>query len=278
MQLLGEHAVRNDEGFTLIELSVVIVIIGLIVAGVVAGASLVEQSKIRSLTSDYQKYMAAVSAFRLQYNYLPGDLPNGSQYGFGGGDHGNGNRFLQDDASHAGWHSKNNAELTQFWIHLGQSGAKLLPNDFQGGTGATNAVSSLADLDELLPKDSFDGHWGVISNKPSNSGQGSAFVLGTTNVGASTNWAVRHYLTPRAAFSLDNKLDDGNPFTGNVLAKGGDGSSHCCLRPTTGPTYDQGGDVASCTSGAAASYDATANYSVSYDSNECRLNLTFPAM
>ena len=71
---------RTKNGFTLIELSIVIVIIGLIVAGVVGGQALVRQSKLRSIITDHQKIQTSMNAFKLEYNYLPGDIPNASDY------------------------------------------------------------------------------------------------------------------------------------------------------------------------------------------------------
>jgi prepilin-type N-terminal cleavage/methylation domain-containing protein len=63
---------NSHSGFTLIELSIVIVIIGLIVAGVVAGQSLVKQSKLYSIITDVSRYKVSVNTFRLTYNAIPG--------------------------------------------------------------------------------------------------------------------------------------------------------------------------------------------------------------
>ena len=59
------NKLRTEQGFTLIELSIVIVIIGLIVAGVVGGQALVNQSKVRSIITDYRQYQVALNAFKL---------------------------------------------------------------------------------------------------------------------------------------------------------------------------------------------------------------------
>jgi prepilin-type N-terminal cleavage/methylation domain-containing protein len=67
-------------GFTLIELSIVIVIIGLIVAGVVSGQSLITQAKLRSVASEYNKYDSATNTFYLEYNALQGDMSNAWEF------------------------------------------------------------------------------------------------------------------------------------------------------------------------------------------------------
>ena len=58
----------------------VIVIIGLIVAGVVGGQALVKQAKLRAVISDYNKYKVAYHTFKLEYNAFPGDMGNASAY------------------------------------------------------------------------------------------------------------------------------------------------------------------------------------------------------
>ena len=70
----------RQKGFTLIELSIVIVIIGLIVAGVIGGQSLIQQSKLRSIITDVNKYKTAYNTFYLQFSSLPGDMSNASSY------------------------------------------------------------------------------------------------------------------------------------------------------------------------------------------------------
>ena len=61
----------SKKGFTLLELSIVIVVIGLIVAGISAGQSLVRQASLKSLISERDQYTTAVNTYKLQYNALP---------------------------------------------------------------------------------------------------------------------------------------------------------------------------------------------------------------
>lgn len=63
----------KKSAFSLIELSIVLIIIGLLIAGVTGGASLIKSSELRSAISEARGYAVAVSGFYSQYNALPGD-------------------------------------------------------------------------------------------------------------------------------------------------------------------------------------------------------------
>lgn len=110
-------------GFTLIELSIVIVIIGLIVAGVVGGQSLVNQSKLRSQIAEFDKYKIAYNAFKLEYDAIPGDFNDASSY-WGVSD-GNGDRRINSPSTHGHLPASENMK---FFEHLSQAG--LLPQSY----------------------------------------------------------------------------------------------------------------------------------------------------
>lgn len=71
---------QNLAAFTLLELSIALVIIGLLVGGVLGGRHLIESAKISNLMSDTKKYETAIHNFREKYNALPGDMSNASDY------------------------------------------------------------------------------------------------------------------------------------------------------------------------------------------------------
>ena len=59
-----------SKGFTLIELSIVLVIIGLIVVGVLAGSSLTQSARLRSIVSEYNEIKLSLASFNLRYNAI----------------------------------------------------------------------------------------------------------------------------------------------------------------------------------------------------------------
>ena len=71
---------RSREGFTLMELSIVLVIIGLLVGGIMVGKEMIRSSQLQSILKDLDKYNAAILVFKDKYKFLPGDLPNATQF------------------------------------------------------------------------------------------------------------------------------------------------------------------------------------------------------
>jgi prepilin-type N-terminal cleavage/methylation domain-containing protein len=90
----------STSGFTLVELSVVIVIIGLIVAGVMGGQSLVKSSKINAQILDFNKFEVAYNAFKLEYDAIPGDMRNAGS-SWAGATNGDGNGRITENSNDA---------------------------------------------------------------------------------------------------------------------------------------------------------------------------------
>src|ERR1700689_1860224 len=74
----------RHSGFTLIELSIVLVIIGLIVGGILVGQDLIKAAEVRAQISQVEKYKSAVNTFMVKFDALPGDMPlaTANQFGF----------------------------------------------------------------------------------------------------------------------------------------------------------------------------------------------------
>ena len=80
---------NKQSGFTLVELSIVLVIIGLLTGMVTVGQSMIKQAKLRAVISEVQQYKAAIYTFKDKYGQLPGDFTMATN--FWGSDTANGN-------------------------------------------------------------------------------------------------------------------------------------------------------------------------------------------
>ncbi len=81
-KILQSNKNSNNIAFSLIELSIVLIIIGLLVAGITGGASLIQSAKHRALINELQNYRQAVYTFRVAKGRLPGDLDEDGYVGY----------------------------------------------------------------------------------------------------------------------------------------------------------------------------------------------------
>lgn len=118
-----KKSTKEIKAFSLIEMSIVLVVIGLVAGAVFKGRELLENAKIRSIASDFQQYDMAVNNYQETYQALPGDDPRASAH-FSGTDSGDGNGQI----------SGKEADL--FWQHLHKAtliGSNQAPTSKLGG-------------------------------------------------------------------------------------------------------------------------------------------------
>jgi len=72
--------IGNKCAFSLLELSIVLVIIGLIAGGIVSGANMIRAAEVRAVITETQRYMTSVNTFRDKYLGVPGDLKNAEAF------------------------------------------------------------------------------------------------------------------------------------------------------------------------------------------------------
>ncbi len=121
---------QSARGFTLIELSIVLVIIGLIVGGVLVWQELIRAAEVRAMISDKDKVSTAIFTFKDKYSYLPSDLPNATTmlttntgYSI---ENGNGDGTIEDQCSVSlPWPI--NTEYLSIWPHLAAAGVLWTP-------------------------------------------------------------------------------------------------------------------------------------------------------
>ncbi len=215
---------HEQKGFTLIELSIVLVIIGLIVGGVLVGQDLIRAAEIRATVGQIEKYNSSVNTFRTKYNGIPGDLSSDGANAFGfiarAGSAGRGDNNGLIDGINAG------APLTQvftqesgfFWDDLTR--ANLVDGQF---TSAADAASPAAITAAGVPTQFPEARIarGNRIHVGSTGGLNYYLLTGITSTTAlNGNITLTTNLTPIELFNMDNKLDDGLPQTGIVQARG----------------------------------------------------------
>ncbi len=236
------HAAQKQshlqQAFTLIELSIVLVIIGLLVGVVVIGQSLVEAARIHQAVSLHTQFLAAWNSFKAVYNATPGDMSNATMF-WGVDDscpllpgspttsgtcNGNGdgkvkwaNNAIPDSLS----------EAALVFSHLKLSGLLQLPCNYcaDGGNGSGD-FSHYA-----LPKFriQYRSSWFVGSDTnyadyyPAGTVYEGSDMTGNAlqtaiNVKLVSNQPLGAVANPQMVMAIDTKLDDGLPRKGKFQA------------------------------------------------------------
>ncbi len=225
------------KAFSLVELSIVLVILGLLTGGILAGQSLIRAAEVRSVSADLQRYYTATQTFRDKYMAAPGDMRNavrfwGAQTGAvtDGYDsdcaalttistgtatcNGNGDGQIGPVAAHL-------YERFRLWQHLANAG--LIEGSYTGvsASGGATAENATAGLNVPRSKISnvgfYIGYWGVNTNNSdgwfNGDYKGNCIMMGVAN----NSYASGAFLKPEELWNLDVKMDDGKPATGNLI-------------------------------------------------------------
>ena len=73
---INRSNILSQKGFTLVELAIVMIIIGLLISGILKGQELVESARVAATVTQIKGIDAAISTFRDKYQALPGDIAN----------------------------------------------------------------------------------------------------------------------------------------------------------------------------------------------------------
>ena len=238
--------------FSLVELSIVLVILGLLTGGILGGQSLIRAAELRSVTTDLSKYVTATYTFRDKYFAIPGDMNNAES--FWGRDancattytgttaqpgtcNGNGNGQI---TTPLGW-GGNNREPEQAWKQLALAG--LIEGQYTGFSGATEDVAGIHVPKGKISNTEFEFGYYDISSSTSDPHN---FIL---NYGNQITFSVRSGigpLKPEEAWNIDTKLDDGKPGQGRIISTWYDVCSNAANSKDYGADYLLSGQTTNC--------------------------------
>jgi len=238
LQLPDEYVMKY--GFTLIEMSIVLVVIGLIAGGVLVGQDLINVASVRAQISQIEKYQTAVHTFQGKYGYLPGDIPDpiASQFGFQPRGHGQGagngdglvvGSYCNGGNSCAGGNLESAGEAVMFWVDLSTAG--LIDGGFNTATSYTPPGADItgAAISNYLPVAKIGNAnymyvWagGTYTAQWNYSGINYFGLSLVQSIAAQSNFGKFNLgakgLSVNQAYNIDKKMDDGYPQTGSVIA------------------------------------------------------------
>lgn len=227
----------SRNGFSLVELSIVLVILGLLTGGILTGRALIHAAELRKVTREAENFRSAVFAFRDKYIAWPGDLTNAT--GFWGKDTAYCNGAAGTAGSPGTCNGDGNGLLSMlydagepryFWQHLANagliegtytlpasgglyqsqlSGSAAPASVIGGGWTAVTFPSSLATIAMLYPS-ARDRLLLSLSNGNKTGDTTTSF----SGIGADAYGVM----LPEDAWNIDQKMDDTKPGTGKVTA------------------------------------------------------------
>lgn len=254
---------NRQSGFSLVELSIVLVILGLLTGGILAGQSLIRAAELRSIPTQTFQYVTAIQSFRDKYFSVPGDFRDatrfwGRQYNAAdcptnssatvaapGACDGDGNGVVS-----LGSTANTGAESFRFWRHLALAG--LIEGQYSGISGSGGGSHAVVGDNIPATKLSNVGIFAYERNLAT--GTSNIFAL-TEQYGRvlqigkqdSVELPYQPFLSPEELWNIDTKMDDGLPSQGNVIARWWDECTTAANNADRSATYalDQKGQLCS---------------------------------
>lgn len=215
---------KNQTGFSVLEISMVLVIISLLVAASMVVADFLKSSRIDGQIIVLQKYDTSVATFVNKYNYLPGDMPSSvmASYSFNfdndnAGGSPNSNGLIDSSLNIAGDYGHVVPEVNHFFTNMVDAeivqGLNFVSANNEYLYFGGNIPFTADDENGIIPV-SFNSklYWflGLTTDKDD-----EATITTSANFG---DYATGYHLSPKEALAFDTKYDNGYPFFGRIIA------------------------------------------------------------
>lgn len=222
-------------GFSLVELSIVLVILGLLTGGILAGQNLIRAAELRSVTTEYSNFQTAVMTFRDKYFALPGDMRNA--FDFWGAAIGCTDVDVATDEDGCNGNGDGTwrwgqTEGVRAWQHLQYAG--LIEGSFTGLFN-TDLLAGVNHPKARAVNGCWQMHyWPVNGTANRANGYSLGTDIGTLDCG------IGSAFSPEEAWNIDTKIDDGKPQSGRMDGNHGFVTS----APTFGVCFTGTGETA----------------------------------
>ena len=189
---------KRQQGFTLVEIAIVLVIIGLLLGGILKGQEMITQAKIKNVIADFSGVSAAYHGYQDRYRAIPGDDPNAgtrwttapaAQPGDGNGVVGGTYNNACPTVVAAG-----TAETCKWWDDLRRAG-------FVSGNGPQQPFNAVTGL---IGVQTGDGAGGPVLGAAAGAGGFTGLIICSAN------------LPDKIAIAVDTQMDDGQRLSGTV--------------------------------------------------------------
>ncbi len=181
---------KPQQGFTLVEISIVLVIVGLILGGVLKGQVLIDSARVRSILNDINGIRASWYGFQDRFHALPGDYPDAAVNISAASKSGDGDGGIDTKQ-----------EIASVWEHLATTG--FISGAFDGDSASVGNLDNTDCSSATCPQNPYYGFYKITYTKKaeSASGQSNEFYTGGK-------------IPSSVLFEVDTKLDDGLPGSG----------------------------------------------------------------
>ena len=230
---------HRQTGFTLVEIAVVLVMIGLLLGGILKGQDLIDGARVRNLADLNAGVQAAYYGFIDRYRQVPGDTSAATAASILGDSSitagGNANGRIDN----ADW-----GEASALWVHLTRAG--LLQGRYDGGATSATRYRDAA----MAPQNAFNGYMLLGQTRDYSTSTGAPTATQLPRLGL----VLGNNIPVDIARELDLKIDDQRPLTGALRFTGTTTFSHrgvsnattLCMSSATRNEYDIAGDAQQC--------------------------------
>jgi prepilin-type N-terminal cleavage/methylation domain-containing protein len=245
---------KKTQGFTLVELSIVIIIVGFLIAGISAGTSLIKQAKLSNAISQLSQYQTAFNTFRMKYSAVPGDMmhatdlfPNCADLvGYSWVCNGNGNGVIEFGKDSGAGLFELEPIFASRLLYL----AGLINT---GGTVSVDSAAGAKIQDPYFPKTSLGSYLyiagvnqfgDIINGTTPPTGwdkENVLYQLMCENMSYACDSSGKVGINPEDAFSIERKIDDGTVDASGNFTGANTGNlriANYTNRCATGNNYD----------------------------------------